>query len=150
MTTDRDDGELEVARRVLRTEAEACSVWWTGSTSGSCAPSAARRLPRPVILTGMGKSGLICRKIRRDAREHGHAGFFLHPPRPSTATSASSSPRTWSSPSRTAARPRNCCAARNPPRLGACLVAITGNTSSTLAEWATSPSTRGWQRKPAR
>ena len=103
---------LALARQVLETEAAAI-----------LAPGLdARRAVRArvelllgcrgrVIVTGMGKSGIICRKIAATLSSTGTPAFFLHPaeadPRRPRRDPA---PKTWSWRCRTAARPTRCCA----------------------------------------
>lgn len=71
---------IESARRVLKKEAEAI-----GALSESLGPSFERAVEilaacrGKVILTGMGKSGLICRKIAATFSSTGTPAFFLHP-----------------------------------------------------------------------
>lgn len=73
-------GFLETGRRVLRTEAEAVS-----GLADSLGPEFDRAVEiltacrGKVVLTGMGKSGLICRKIASTLASTGTAAFFLHP-----------------------------------------------------------------------
>ena len=54
--------------------------WCRGWTAASIAPSSLLRQCRGrVILTGMGKSGIICRKIAATLTSTGTPAFFLHP-----------------------------------------------------------------------
>src|SRR5215213_840529 len=72
--------DLELARKVLQTEAAAILA---------LVPRLDERFERTValllncrgrvILTGMGKSGIICRKIAATLTSTGTAAFFLHP-----------------------------------------------------------------------
>ena len=138
MTTDRDDGELEVARRVLRTEAEAVLGLVDRLDErfvravGLLADCRGR-----VILTGMGKSGLVCRKIAATLASTGTPAFFLHPAEAIHGDLGVIQPEdvvvalSYSGETEELLR-----LLETLRRLGACLVAITGNTSSTLAEWA--------------
>ncbi len=78
MSTVIDD--LALARKVLRTEADAILALVDRLDGGFTA--AVRMLYEcrgRVILTGMGKSGIICRKIAATLTSTGTAAFFLHP-----------------------------------------------------------------------
>jgi arabinose-5-phosphate isomerase len=78
MSTVIDD--LALARRVLRTEAEAILALVDRLDGGFT--GAVRLLYNcrgRVILTGMGKSGIICRKIAATLTSTGTPAFFLHP-----------------------------------------------------------------------
>ncbi len=71
---------VETARRVLRTEAEAILA-----LAESLGPDFDRAVDLlegcqgKVVLTGMGKSGIICRKIAATLASTGTPAFFLHP-----------------------------------------------------------------------
>lgn len=71
---------LETGRRVLRIEAEALL-----SLADRLGPDFDRAVelivsaPGKVVLTGMGKSGIICRKIAATLASTGTPAFFLHP-----------------------------------------------------------------------
>ncbi len=72
--------QLDLARRVLRTEAAAVSGLierLDARFERAIALLAACR--GRVIVTGMGKSGLICRKIAATLASTGTPAFFLHP-----------------------------------------------------------------------
>jgi arabinose-5-phosphate isomerase len=72
--------DLELARRVLRTEAAAILALVDrvdGRFSG--AVDMLRDCCGRVILTGMGKSGIIARKVAATFTSTGTAAFFLHP-----------------------------------------------------------------------
>ncbi len=72
--------DLAQARKVLRTEADAIVSLIDRLDGGFTA--AVRMLFEcrgRVILTGMGKSGIICRKIAATLTSTGTAAFFLHP-----------------------------------------------------------------------
>ncbi len=77
-TTEQDD--LEFARDVLKTEAAAILALVDRLDAGF---GAAIRLlfecRGRVILTGMGKSGIVCRKIAATLSSTGTPSFFLHP-----------------------------------------------------------------------
>lgn len=71
---------LEAGRRVLRTEADA--VRTLADRLGPEFERAVELLEAcsgKVVLTGMGKSGLVCRKIAATFASTGTAAFFLHP-----------------------------------------------------------------------
>ena len=72
--------DLELARRVLRTEAAAI-LDLLGRLDGafSHALDLLQDCRGRVILTGMGKSGIICRKIAATLSSTGTSAFFLHP-----------------------------------------------------------------------
>jgi arabinose-5-phosphate isomerase len=72
--------DLALARRVLQTEADA--ILGLRDRVGEDFERAVRVLLEcrgRVILTGMGKSGLICRKIAATFSSTGTPAFFLHP-----------------------------------------------------------------------
>jgi len=72
--------DVELARRVLRTEAAAI-LDLVDRLDGafSQAVDVLRDCRGRVILTGMGKSGIICRKIAATLSSTGTPAFFLHP-----------------------------------------------------------------------
>jgi arabinose-5-phosphate isomerase len=72
--------DLSLARRVLETEAAAILAL-VDRLDGKfgCAVELLRHCKGRVILTGMGKSGLICRKIAATLTSTGTAAFYLHP-----------------------------------------------------------------------
>jgi arabinose-5-phosphate isomerase len=72
--------DLALARKVLETEAEAIRA--LGARLGEQFDRAVdllRQCRGRVILTGMGKSGIICRKIAATLASTGTPAFFLHP-----------------------------------------------------------------------
>jgi arabinose-5-phosphate isomerase len=72
--------DLALARRVLRTEAEAILSMVDRLDGGfTAAVQLLYECKGRVILTGMGKSGLICRKIAATLSSTGTSAFFLHP-----------------------------------------------------------------------
>jgi arabinose-5-phosphate isomerase len=72
--------ELSLARKVLETEAAAILVLVDRLDGGfSEAVRLVRECRGRVILTGMGKSGIICRKIAATLSSTGTPAFFLHP-----------------------------------------------------------------------
>ena len=79
VTTDAKT-DIELARNVLRTEAQA--ILGLVDRLGEGFESAVRLLLEckgRVILTGMGKSGIICRKIAATLASTGTPAFFVHP-----------------------------------------------------------------------
>jgi arabinose-5-phosphate isomerase len=71
---------LDLARRVLRTEAEA--ILGLIDRLGESFDRAVQVLfecQGRVIVTGMGKSGIVCRKIAATLSSTGTSAFFLHP-----------------------------------------------------------------------
>src|SRR5919197_1665175 len=72
--------DLSLARRVLKTEAAAILAL-VDRLDGrfACAVEVLRHCKGRVILTGMGKSGIICRKIAATLTSTGTPAFFLHP-----------------------------------------------------------------------
>ena len=78
MSTVIDD--LALARKVLRTEAAAILSLVDRLDGGfSAALQLLYECRGRVILTGMGKSGIICRKIAATLSSTGTPAFFLHP-----------------------------------------------------------------------
>jgi arabinose-5-phosphate isomerase len=72
--------DLSLARRVLETEAAAILALVDRLDSKfECAVELLLHCTGRVILTGMGKSGIICRKIAATLTSTGTAAFFLHP-----------------------------------------------------------------------
>jgi arabinose-5-phosphate isomerase len=72
--------DLDLARRVLRTEAAAI-LGLVERLDGRFASAVAmlRDCRGRVVVTGMGKSGIICRKIAATLSSTGTAAYFLHP-----------------------------------------------------------------------
>jgi arabinose-5-phosphate isomerase len=72
--------DLNLARKVLQTEAAAILAL-IDRVDGrfDAAVSILRECRGRVIVTGMGKSGIICRKIAATLSSIGTAAFFLHP-----------------------------------------------------------------------
>jgi arabinose-5-phosphate isomerase len=78
MSTATDD--LALARRVLRTESDAILSLVDRLDGGfTGAVQLLYECRGRVILTGMGKSGIICRKIAATLSSTGTPAFFLHP-----------------------------------------------------------------------
>src|SRR5437899_3996080 len=72
--------DLSLARRVLETEAAAILALVDRlDRNFDCAVSLLLHCKGRVILTGMGKSGIICQKIAATLTSTGTASFFLHP-----------------------------------------------------------------------
>ena len=72
--------DLNFARNVLETEAAAIRALVERIDARfSCAVELLRHCRGRVILTGMGKSGIICRKIAATLTSTGTPAFFLHP-----------------------------------------------------------------------
>ena len=72
--------DLDLARSVLETEAAA--ILGLRDTLGASFEQAVRLLldcRGRVIVTGMGKSGIVCRKIAATLASTGTPAFFLHP-----------------------------------------------------------------------
>lgn len=72
--------DLSLAKRVLNTEADAILAL-VDRLDGtfSCAVELLRNCKGRVILTGMGKSGIICRKIAATLTSTGTPSLYLHP-----------------------------------------------------------------------
>jgi arabinose-5-phosphate isomerase len=72
--------DLSLAKKVLETEAAAIlALVERLDGKFSCAVELLRSCKGRVILTGMGKSGIICRKIAATLTSTGTPSFFLHP-----------------------------------------------------------------------
>src|SRR4051812_4531725 len=72
--------DLALARKVLETEAAAIlALVERLDHKFDRAVELLRKCQGRVILTGMGKSGLICRKIAATLTSTGTPAFFLHP-----------------------------------------------------------------------
>jgi arabinose-5-phosphate isomerase len=72
--------DLSLARRVLQTEAAAVLALVDRlDESFATAVGLVQRCRGRVIVTGMGKSGIICRKIAATLASTGTPAFFLHP-----------------------------------------------------------------------
>ena len=80
MTTSTTESMLDVARRVLHTEAAAIlSLVDRVDAEFGRAVQLLLECRGRVVVTGMGKSGIICRKIAATLSSTGTAAFFLHP-----------------------------------------------------------------------
>jgi len=126
--------DLSLARKVLQTEAAAVLALAERLDGGfSDAVEMVRGCRGRVIVTGMGKSGIICRKIAATLTSTGTAAFFLHPAEAvhgdlgvimgNDVVLALS----YSGETEELVR-----VLETIKRLGACLIAITGNPKSTL------------------
>jgi arabinose-5-phosphate isomerase len=72
--------DLSLARKVLQTEAAAVQALADRLDGGfSKAVDMLQACRGRVIVTGMGKSGIVCRKIAATLTSTGTASFFLHP-----------------------------------------------------------------------
>jgi len=72
--------DRSIARKVLETEAAAILALVDRLDERfDCAVQLLRQCKGRVILTGMGKSGIICRKIAATLTSTGTPAFFLHP-----------------------------------------------------------------------
>ena len=130
--------DLALARKVLRTEADAI-LGLIGRLDERFAQAVVmlRDCKGRVIVTGMGKSGIICRKIAATLSSTGTPAFFLHPAEaihgdlgmvhPDDVVIALSHSGETGEVLRLLETIR---------RLGARLIAVTGSPSSTLAQAA--------------
>ena len=129
---------LDIARRVLRTEADAISAL-TDRLNGDFENAIDLLLACQgrVIVTGMGKSGIICRKIAATLSSTGTSAFFLHPAEALHGDLGIVQPAdiviALSHSGETEELVRLLEAIR---RIGAKLIALTGSSSSTLARAA--------------
>src|SRR6516164_8392142 len=72
--------DLALARKVLETEAAAIlALVGRLDAHFDCAVQLLHKCGGRVIVTGMGKSGIICRKIAATLTSTGTPAFFLHP-----------------------------------------------------------------------
>jgi arabinose-5-phosphate isomerase len=130
--------DLELARRVLRTEAAAILGLVDGIDERfERAVQLLYDCAGRVIVTGMGKSGLVCRKIAATLASTGTPAFFLHPAEAIHGDlgviQTSDVVLAASHSGETAELLRVLEAIR---RLGARLIVITGDPTSTLAQAA--------------
>lgn len=129
---------LDIARRVLQTEANAINAL-TDRLNGEFEKAIDLLLAcnGRVIVTGMGKSGLICRKIAATLSSTGTSAFFLHPAEALHGDLGIVQPPdiviALSHSGETEELVRLLEAIR---RIGAKLIALTGSPSSTLARAA--------------
>jgi arabinose-5-phosphate isomerase len=131
--------DLSLARKVLQTEAAAVSALVDRLDDRFArAVELVRECKGRVILTGMGKSGIVCRKIAATLSSTGTPSFFLHPAealhgdlgvmRSDDVVIALS----YSGENEELVR-----ILETIKRLGAALIALTGDVRSTLAQSAT-------------
>jgi hypothetical protein len=101
--------DLALAKKVLQTEAAAILALVERVDDRFVrAVETLRDCRGRVIVTGMGKSGIIARKIAATLASTGTPPSSCTPPKPSTATSASCSRKTsWSRSLTAARRPRS-------------------------------------------
>ncbi len=138
MTQTRTPADRALARRVLQTEAAA--ILALVNRLDETFDRAVRMLYEcqgRVIVTGMGKSGIICRKIAATLASTGTSAFFLHPAEATHGDLGVIQPSdvllAISHSGETQEVLRLLEAIR---RIGARIVAITGNPASTLAQSA--------------
>ncbi|HEY2617300.1 MAG TPA: KpsF/GutQ family sugar-phosphate isomerase [Acetobacteraceae bacterium] len=78
--TATNPGDLDVARSVLHTEAAGLRALAAGLTASfGRAVDLLARVTGRVVVTGMGKSGLVARKIAATLASTGTAALFVHP-----------------------------------------------------------------------
>jgi arabinose-5-phosphate isomerase len=131
--------DLSLARKVLHTEADAVRALADRLDERfSAAVALVRDCRGRVILTGMGKSGIVCRKIAATLSSTGSPAYFVHPAeavhgdlgmiQPSDVVIALSHSGETEELTRLLETLK---------RLGATLIAMTGDPESTLARAAT-------------
>ena len=131
--------DLSLARTVLETEAAAVLALVDRLDGGfSAAVALVRDCRGRIILTGMGKSGIVCRKIAATLSSTGSPAYFVHPAeavhgdlgmiQPDDVVIALS----YSGETEELTR-----LLETLKRIGATLIAMTGDTTSTLARAAT-------------
>lgn len=131
--------DLALARRVLHTEADAVRALADRLDARfATAVALVRDCRGRVILTGMGKSGIVCRKIAATLSSTGSPAYFVHPAeavhgdlgmvQPSDVVIALSHSGETEELTRLLETLK---------RLGATLIAMTGDPTSTLARAAT-------------
>lgn len=131
--------DLTLARKVLQTEADAVRALADRLDGGfSAAVALVRDCRGRIILTGMGKSGIVCRKIAATLSSTGSPAYFVHPAeavhgdlgmiqKDDVVIALSHSGETEELTR----------LLETLKRMGATLIAMTGNPSSTLARAAT-------------
>ena len=134
-------GTLEgraLARKVLETEAAAIrSLVDRLDERFDCAVNLLRQCRGRVILTGMGKSGIICRKIAATLTSTGTPAFFMHPAEARHGDlGVVQSDDVVVALSYSGETDELVLLLETIRRLGAKLIAITGNATSTLAQAA--------------
>jgi arabinose-5-phosphate isomerase len=130
--------DRSLARRVLETEAAAIRALIDRLDERfDCAVSLLRQCRGRVILTGMGKSGIICRKIAATLTSTGTAAFFMHPAEARHGDlGVVQSDDVVVALSYSGETDELILLLETIRRLGAKLIAITGNATSTLAQAA--------------
>lgn len=130
--------DLALARKVLQTEAAAILAM-VDRIDGAFtrAVELVRGCRGRVILTGMGKSGLICRKLAATFSSTGTAAFFMHPAEAVHGDlGVIQSDDVVIAMSYSGETEELTRVLETIKRIGASLIAITGDTSSTLAQAA--------------
>ncbi len=137
MTTDTASG-LDLARKVLRTEAAAIlGLVERIDANFERAVQLLFECRGRVIVTGMGKSGIICRKIAATLSSTGTAAWFLHPAEATHGDlGALRDDDVVIALSHSGETEELLRLLESIRRLGARLIAITGDPSSTLAKAA--------------
>src|SRR5881296_1862300 len=130
--------DRSLARKVLETEAAAIRALIDRLDERfDCAVSLLRQCRGRVILTGMGKSGIICRKIAATLTSTGTAAFFMHPAEARHGDlGVVQSDDVVVALSYSGETDELILLLETIRRLGAKLIAITGNAKSTLAQAA--------------
>jgi len=130
--------DRSLARKVLETEAAAIRALIERLDERfDCAVSLLRQCRGRVILTGMGKSGIICRKIAATLTSTGTAAFFMHPAEARHGDlGVVQSDDVVVALSYSGETDELILLLETIRRLGAKLIAITGNAKSTLAQAA--------------
>jgi arabinose-5-phosphate isomerase len=126
--------DLSLARKVLQTEAAAVLALADRLDGGfSKAVEMLRDCRGRVIVSGMGKSGIICRKIAATLTSTGTAAFFLHPAEAVHGDlGVIMSDDVVLALSYSGETEELVRVLETIKRLGTCLIAITGNPKSTL------------------
>ena len=137
MTTDTASG-LDLARKVLRTEAAAIlGLIDRVDATFERAVQLLFECRGRVIVTGMGKSGIICRKIAATLSSTGTAAWFLHPAEATHGDlGALRDDDVVIAVSHSGETEELLRLLESIRRLGARLIAMTGDSSSTLAKAA--------------
>jgi len=83
------EADLAVARRVIRAEIDGLESLLAALDPGfAVAVALCAAVPGRIVVTGIGKSGHVARKIAATLASTGTPAQFVHPPRRATATSA--------------------------------------------------------------
>ncbi|MEQ1759146.1 MAG: KpsF/GutQ family sugar-phosphate isomerase [Vicinamibacterales bacterium] len=136
--TNRPTIDLELARQVLQTEAAAIlGLRDRIDDRFECAIHVLLECRGRVIVTGMGKSGIICRKIAATLSSTGTPAFFLHPAEAIHGDLGALHPAdVVLALSNTGETHEILRLLETIKRLGAKLIAITGETASSLGQAA--------------